>query len=218
MQCHSRRFYRAARASIAGAMDAPRIVRHRVFRYASFLAPAEVDALRERVFALEAAFVPSFTSDHDDDYRRSFVLDPPADLQRTMVAKVRALMPEVLLGLGVTFPVGVVECQVTANTDGSYFRLHTDAGDNETFKRELTYVYYFNRVPLGFSGGELRVYDDEVHDGKLRRRDSFQTIGPEHNSIVFFHARVMHEVTAVSVPSREFRDSRFTVNGWVQRS
>lgn len=199
-------------------MEAPRIVRHRVFRYPSFLAPGEVEALRERVFSLERAFVPSFTSDHDDDYRRSFVLDPPADLQRTMIDKVRALMPEVLRGLAVSFPVGIVECQVTANTDGSYFRVHTDAGDNETRKRELTYVYYFNREPVGFGGGELRVYDDEVHGGKLRRRDSFQAIAPEHNSIVFFHSRVMHEVTAVSVPSREFRDSRFTVNGWVQRA
>ncbi|MEO8484756.1 MAG: 2OG-Fe(II) oxygenase [Betaproteobacteria bacterium] len=199
-------------------MEPPRIVRHRVFRYESFLAPAEVDALAARVFALEDRFVASFTSDHDDDYRRSFALDPPADLQKAMVAKVRALMPEVLRGLGVAFPVGVIECQVTANTDGSYFRIHTDAGDNETYKRELTYVYYFNRMPLGFSGGELRVYDDEVRNGKLARHDTFQTIAPAHNTIVFFHARVMHEVTAVHVPTKTFRDSRFTVNGWVQRT
>ena len=199
-------------------MEAPRLVRHRVFRYESFLAPAEVEALAAHVFALEDRFVPSFTSDHDDDYRRSLVLDPPADLQRTMIAKVRALMPEVLRGLGVSFPVGIVECQVTANNDGSFFRVHTDAGDNETRKRELTYVYYFNRTPLAFSGGELRVYDDEVRNGKLARRDTFQTIAPLHNSIVFFHARVMHEVTPVSVPSKAFRDSRFTVNGWVQRT
>ena len=199
-------------------MDPPRIVRHRVFRYAGFLSPADVGALLARVLALEPSFVPSFTSDHDDDYRRSLVLNPPEDLQREMVAKVRTLMPEVLRGLGVSFPVGVVECQVTANNDGSFFRVHTDAGDNETRKRELTYVYYFNRAPLGFGGGELRVYDDEVHDGRLRRRDTFQTIAPEHNTIVFFHARVMHEVTPVSVPSRAFADSRFTVNGWVQRT
>lgn len=208
----------SAPAADAMPMEAPRLVRHRVFRYESFLAPAEVDALVARVLALEDRFVPSFTSDHDDDYRRSFVLDPPADLQHTMIAKVRALMPEVLHGLGVTFPVGTIECQVTANTDGSYFRIHTDAGDNETWKRELTYVYYFNHTPLGFAGGELRVYDDEVRNGKLARRDTFQTLAPLHNSIVFFHARVMHEVTAVSVPSKAFRDSRFTVNGWVQRT
>ena len=199
-------------------MDAPRIVRHRVFRYPSFLAPAEVDALVARVLSLEDTFVPSFTSDHDDDYRRSLVLNPPEDLQRAMIAKVRTLMPEVLRGLGVSFPVGVVECQVTANNDGSYFRVHTDAGDNETHKRELTYVYYFNRQPLGFSGGELRVYDDVVRNNRLARHDTFQTIEPAHNTIVFFHARVMHEVTPVVVPSRAFADSRFTVNGWVQRT
>jgi Rps23 Pro-64 3,4-dihydroxylase Tpa1-like proline 4-hydroxylase len=28
---------------------------------------------------------------------------------------------------------------------------------------------------------------------------------------------VMHEVTKVEVPSREFRDARFTVNGWIHR-
>ena len=199
-------------------MDEPRIVRHKVFRYASFLAPGEVDALLARVLSLESSFVASFTSDHDDDYRRSLVLDPPADLQQTMIARVRRLMPEVLRGLGVSFPVGIVECQVTANNDGSYFRVHTDAGDNETRKRELTYVYYFNREPLGYSGGELRVYDDEVRNQRLARRDTFQTIPPAHNSIVFFHARVMHEVTPVVVPSRAFADSRFTVNGWVQRT
>jgi Rps23 Pro-64 3,4-dihydroxylase Tpa1-like proline 4-hydroxylase len=199
-------------------MEAPRLVRHRVFRYASFLAPAEVDALLARVLALESAFVPSFTSDHDDDYRRSLVLDPPADLQRTMVAKVRALMPEVLRGLGTSFPVGIVECQVTANNDGAFFRVHTDAGDNETRKRELTYVYYFHRTPRVFAGGELRVYDDQLRNNRLARADSFQVVEPEHNSIVFFHARVMHEVTRVDVPTRAFADSRFTVNGWVQRT
>ena len=96
--------------------------------------------------------------------------------------------------------------------------MHTDAGDNETRKRELTYVYYFNRMPLGFAGGELRVYDDEVRNNKLARRDTYQTIAPEHNTIVFFHARVMHEVTPVIVPSKAFGDSRFTVNGWVRRA
>jgi Rps23 Pro-64 3,4-dihydroxylase Tpa1-like proline 4-hydroxylase len=199
-------------------MDAPRIVRHRVFRYPSFLAPADVDALLDRVLALESRFIASFTSDHDDDYRRSLVLNPPEALQREMIARVRTLMPEVLRGLGTSFPVGIVECQVTANNDGSFFRVHTDAGDNETRKRELTYVYYFNRQPRGFSGGELRVYDDELRNGRLARRDTFQTIAPEHNTIVFFHARVMHEVTPVSVPSKAFADSRFTVNGWVQRT
>jgi Rps23 Pro-64 3,4-dihydroxylase Tpa1-like proline 4-hydroxylase len=34
---------------------------------------------------------------------------------------------------------------------------------------------------------------------------------------VFFQAAVMHEVTRVEVPSKQFRDARFTVNGWIHR-
>ncbi len=79
-------------------------------------------------------------------------------------------------------------------------------------------MYYFNREPKGFTGGELRIYDDAIRNGKLVATDSYQTIEPRHNSIVFFQAAVMHEVMTVHVPSKQFRDSRFTVNGWIERA
>jgi hypothetical protein len=64
---------------------------------------------------------------------------------------------------------------VTANTDGSYFRVHTDSGNNEIdATRQLTYVYYFNREPKGFAGGELRIYDDQIRNDKLARTDSLR--------------------------------------------
>jgi Rps23 Pro-64 3,4-dihydroxylase Tpa1-like proline 4-hydroxylase len=110
-----------------------------------------------------------------------------------------------------------IECQITANTDGSFFRVHTDSGVNETVRRQFTYVYYFNRQPKAFSGGELLIYDDVVRNGKLARTDTYQRIEPRHNSIVFFQAAVMHEVTRVDVASKQFRDARFTVNGWIHR-
>jgi len=197
----------------------PRIVRHRIARFTGFLPPAEAARLLDRSLALESRFVPSFTSDGSDDYRRSLVLDPPPDLQQAMVDRIRARMGDVARALGIEpFAVGRIECQVTANNDGAYFRVHTDAGDNETRDRVLTYVYYYSREPRPFEGGELRVYDDLLRNGRLARHDTFQTIVPEPNSIVFFHARVMHEVTEVRVPSRAFGDSRFTVNGWVRHA
>lgn len=201
-------------------MDAPpRIVRHRIARFERFLPPADAARLLDRTLALEPRFVPSFTSDGEDGYRRSLVLDPPADLQQAMVARIRACMGDVARGLGIApFPVGRIECQVTANNDGAYFRVHTDAGDNETRDRVLTYVYYYSREPRPFEGGELRVYDDVVRNNKLARHDTWQTIEPAPNSIVFFHAQVMHEVTEVRVPSKAFGDSRFTVNGWVRHA
>ena len=115
------------------------------------------------------------------------------------------------------FPVTQIECQITANTDGSFFRVHTDSGVNETVRRQFTYVYYFNRQPKGFNGGELLIYDDVIRNSKLARTNSYQRIDPRHNSIVFFQAAVMHEVTKVDVPSKQFRDARFTVNGWIHR-
>jgi Rps23 Pro-64 3,4-dihydroxylase Tpa1-like proline 4-hydroxylase len=84
--------------------------------------------------------------------------------------------------------------------------------------REVSYVYYFNREPKGFAGGELRVFDDQIRNNKLAIAESFRMFEPRNNSIIFFHSAVMHEVTRVDVASKDFRDSRFTVNGWIHRA
>jgi SM-20-related protein len=195
------------------------MVRHPIVQRDGFLSGAEVAWLLELALASESRFVPSQVSDRKEDYRHSLAFDAPDELRRLMLGKIRAVMPEVMpqLRLG-QFPLGAIDCQLTANVDGSYFKVHTDAGVNETIKRQFTYVYYFNREPKGFTGGELRIYDDIVRNGKLAATESFQLVEPRHNSIVFFQAAVMHEVLRVSVASRQFRDSRFTVNGWIERA
>jgi Rps23 Pro-64 3,4-dihydroxylase Tpa1-like proline 4-hydroxylase len=115
--------------------------------------------------------------------------------------------------------VGVIEAQVTASGDGSFFGIHTDAGyAGANDRRHLTYVYYFHGELKSFEGGELRVYDDVLRNNKLARSDAFQVVEPLHNSIVFFWTRAMHEVRPIHVPSQAFRDSRFTVNGWVNKA
>jgi SM-20-related protein len=199
---------------------APRIVRHSVVQLDGFLGKDELDWMRDAVFAAQHRFQPAVTHDNNKDYRQSMVLNAPDDVVRLIVGKIRAAMPEVMTKLKLPpFPVGHIECQVTANTDGSYFRVHTDSGHSEIdATRQLTYVYYYNREPKGFAGGELRIYDDQIRNDKLARTDSFRVFEPRNNSIVFFHAAVMHEVTQVHVPSKDFRDSRFTVNGWIHRA
>ncbi len=200
---------------------APRIIRHAVVQLDGFLTDDECAWLRETVIAAQEEFRSSWTNDDTaKDYRQSLVLNAPEGVVRMVVGKIRAVMPEVMTKLKLPpFPVGQIECQVTASTDGSYFRVHTDSGQHAVdAKRQLTYVYYFNRHPKGFTGGELRVYDDQLRNAKLARTDTFQVIEPHNNSIVFFNAAVMHEVMPVNVPSKDFRDSRFTVNGWVHRT
>ena len=197
---------------------APRLIRHPVVVIDEFLPGPEWQTLLSRVLASEAQFVPSGTHDRRSDYRQSLVLNPPADLVHPVVSRVRAAMPQVVPALRVPpIEVGLVEAQVTASVHGSFFGVHTDHGV-EVRKRHLTFVYYFNRQPKGFAGGELRVYDDVVRNGKLARAESFSVIEPCHNRIVFFWARTMHEVMRVDVASRAFADARFTVNGWVNQA
>ena len=205
----------------AAQAAAPRIVRHAVAQLDDFLTPDECAWLRETVMSAQRDFQSSWTNDESNkDYRRSMVLNAPDAVVRLVVGRIRAAMPDVMANLKLpAFPVGHVECQVTASTDGSYFRVHTDRGEHAIdATRELTYVYYFNREPKAFTGGELRVYDDQIRNAKLARTEQFQVIEPRNNSIVFFNAAIMHEVTPVFVASKDFRDSRFTVNGWVHRA
>lgn len=208
----------AAVAAASAAQGHGDLIRHSVVQLDGFLTPSEVAWLMELTFAAEGRFVQSRLSDHRDDYRHSLMLSAPHELWELMTGKIRAVMPDVMPRLRVgKFTVGNIDCQITASVDGSYFKAHTDAGVNETIKRQLSYVYYFNREPKGFTGGELRIYDDTLNNGKLAATDSFQLIEPRHNSIVFFQSAVMHEVMPVSMPSKQFRDARFTVNGWVDR-
>jgi Rps23 Pro-64 3,4-dihydroxylase Tpa1-like proline 4-hydroxylase len=195
---------------------APRTIRHPVVIIDGLLEDGEWSALLARVLASEARFQPSATHDARADYRHSLVLNPPPDLVDPVVRRVRSLTPDVLPELRVQpIAVGVVEAQITASIDGSFFGVHTDADRAKVPKRYLTYVYYFNRQPKAFSGGELRVYDDVLRNGKLARGETFQTIEPLHNRLVLFWARAMHEVMPVRMPSGAFGDARFTVNGWV---
>jgi Rps23 Pro-64 3,4-dihydroxylase Tpa1-like proline 4-hydroxylase len=209
----------AAAAAASAAQGHGNRIRHPVVQIDGFLTGAEVAWLMELALAAEVRFVPARVSDDKEDYRHSFMLGAPDALKQLFVTRISAAMPDVMpqLRMG-NFALGAIDCQITASVDGSYFKAHTDAGANETYRRQFTYVYYFNRRPKGFTGGELRIYDDTIRNGKLAATDSFQVIEPRHNSIVFFQAAVMHEVMPVSVPSRQFRDSRFTVNGWIEKA
>jgi Rps23 Pro-64 3,4-dihydroxylase Tpa1-like proline 4-hydroxylase len=204
---------------LAPGVAPDRTIRHVVVRIENLLPEPELAALFDGVLAREPDFVPSVTDDHRDDVRRSLVLDPPQELVRAVVSRVREVMPQVMGAIRLPgIVVGEIEAQVTANNDGAYFAVHTDADYARATRRYLTYVYYFNRQPRPFVGGELRVYDDVLRNNKLARASTFQVVEPLHNSLVFFWARAMHEVMLVGVPSKSFRDSRFTVNGWVNQA
>ncbi len=180
-----------------------------------FLNPFDQDRLLKYVFGQAANFVPTTTSTGAIDYRKSMILYQLDEFHDSMIDRVQAVLPIVFEALKLTpFPVSQVEIQLTAHNDGNYYKIHNDSGSNDAATRIVSYVYYFNREPKGFSGGALRLYDWNFEQGD--DINSHTTIEPENNSIVFFPSHYLHEVLPVVCASRQFADSRFTLNGWIR--
>ncbi|AFY45069.1 2OG-Fe(II) oxygenase [Nostoc sp. PCC 7107] len=184
----------------------------------NFLSPNEHERLIKYVLANKSNFVSTSTSTNDHNYRRSMVLYSFPEFSELIVNKIQNIMPDVISKLGMSpFPIAQIESQLTSHNDGNFYKIHNDNGSPDTATRELTYVYYFNREPKRFSGGELLIYDSKVENNFYIKAESFKTVEPRNNSIVFFLSRYMHEVLQVKCPSKAFADSRFTINGWVRR-
>lgn len=184
----------------------------------NFFTVEEKSRLINYVLEQESAFVPTSTSTNDPDYRRSMILYSFPEFSQLIVNRIQAILPDVFRKLGITpFPIAEIETQLTVHNDGNYYKVHNDNGSPDTATREFTYVYYFYREPKPFSGGELLLYDSKIENNFYVQADSFQTVEPLNNSIVFFPSRYLHEVLPVSCPSKAFADSRFTINGWVRR-
>lgn len=185
----------------------------------NFLEPEQHQRLLEHVMAKEAEMIDSATDGGAADARKSKVIclfrGKFADLIKQKIAMV---MPNIVGKLGLSiFEASQIESQLTAHNEGHYYQVHNDNTSPETAGRQLTYVYYFNREPKAFTGGNLRLYDSKITNGFWDKADSFKDIEPRNNSIVFFFSGYWHEVMPVICTSQDFADSRFTINGWVWR-
>lgn len=181
------------------------------------LSPDEHANLLDFVQRNEAGFVGTTTSTKRGSYRESSVLYQFTPFDELMRTKVRQLLPAVCAALKIPLCVGNIEAQLTSHNDNNFYKVHNDNGSADTAHRVLTFVYYFHRQPKAFGGGELRVYDHKVENGYHYAADTYRTVEPTDNSIVFFASEEMHEVLTVRCPSQLFLDSRFTINGWVGR-
>jgi SM-20-related protein len=197
-----------------------------------FLAPAELANLTRFVLEHEADFSAStVVSRHVEDsesdgeisgvinydHRRSRVLMDLAQHQDVMLDRIKSVLPLVLDQLGMEeFAIADAEAQVTASNDGDFFHFHSDNGSERVRSRRLTFVYFFHREPRQFEGGELRIHDSHLKDETYVSDDTYQTIVPRQNQIVFFPCELLHEITPVKCASQRFADSRFTLNGWLR--
>jgi Rps23 Pro-64 3,4-dihydroxylase Tpa1-like proline 4-hydroxylase len=151
----------------------------------------------------------------DPQHRRSRVLFDLGPYHGIFSHRLMTFLPHVLQRLGrPEFGVSQLEVQLTATNHGEFFRAHIDNEANEVSGRRLTFVYFFHREPCGFQGGELRLFDTEIRDGRSVAVGPYRVVYPLQNQIVFFPSSCLHEIVPVTCPSCSFEDSRFTVNGW----
>lgn len=202
----------------AAQTPAPEILPSPYVQMDEFLTTEEYQTLLRAAIQQQALFVPTQTTTDTPNYRQSMILPNLDRLADRVLKRIEQVLPEVLKQLNLpTFKPSEIETQLTSHNHGNFYKLHNDSGSPDTATRELTYVYYFYKDPKPFSGGELRVYDSKIENNFYVAAESFQTVDPRNNSIVFFLSRYMHEVLPVNCPSQDFADSRFTINGWIRR-
>lgn len=183
-----------------------------------FLAPKDLAWVLAFALSQEPGYAAAKVTDTAQDYRRASVLHDLKPIADLFIPRVQAMASEAFALLDLQ-PISIktIECQLTAHGDGDFFKRHNDNGSKETAGRYMSYVYYFNRLPQAFSGGMLRMYDTVVENGFYTAGKTFQDIKPRCNMLIMFPSHCPHEVTPVALPSGQFADRRFTVNGWVVR-
>ncbi len=194
---------------------------HYFFRE-NFLSHSENQQLLNYVLPKKSDFVPAVISNESatnsfkkNENRRALVLEYFAQFEGLIVKKIPEILPGVLKKLNVPeFSINKFETQLTAHNDGNFYKTHVD-NQYPVNTRVITYVYYFYQEPKAFTGGNLRIYDSKIQGKYYSKADTFKTIEPQNNSIIFFLSSYLHEVLPVSCPSQAFADSRFTINGWI---
>jgi SM-20-related protein len=138
---------------------------------------------------------------------RNFLrLPKPLDLLAGFSERLATMLPHIQSVFRIDLMEPEIELYVHAYNDGTYFDRHADTHGGGNWRRRISCVYYVHRRPRAFDGGDLVVYD---------QHGSAHPIPAEHNSAIFFPANLLHEVRRVRCPSREFADSRFSINVWI---
>jgi SM-20-related protein len=162
------------------------------------------------------------TNSVDRSVRHSRVLTDLGALHDLVEGRIADVVPLLIADLGLTpfIPTGY-EIELVAHEDGAFYGRHIDlfsgtaARGGASDDRLISVVCYLNHEPKGFSGGELRLYQ-QVDPSRFALETPIDVV-PEHGMAVAFSSWLPHEVRRVHCPSGKLRDARFTLNCWVLR-
>lgn len=157
------------------------------------------------------------TSDYHLDLRKGQLSnDRLGPYQSAFRAALQRAFPGICLATGVAqFDLAEVETRLAAHSDGDFFSPHRDSftgKDREQTRgdRLITAVYYFHQTPCAFQGGDLHIHPFDNSAPAI--------FEPRDNRLVAFPSFMLHEVLPVSVPSKGFADSRFSISCWFDRA
>jgi len=180
-----------------------------------WLGQDEADGLLGYADANQHSFKPSEVRRReggsvDREKRESLRLGDLGPFAYSLHERAEAVLPELCRRLGIApFRPRRLEIELVAHGDGAFFARHIDTighGGVSPSLRRVTAIAYLHRRPKVFSGGALRYY--------TLNAERHMDIDPEHRSLLSFPSFAPHSVGRVSVPSREFGDSRFAVDMW----
>ena len=190
-------------------------------RITNFLAPGECDRLLAMGLAAHLAPAAVGSKQHvDPEVRLTLEVDDTettVEARRLLVPKIKSLMPEILARLR-TGDIGQygIEMGMRVYLNGGFYRPHRDDSGRIHSARSVSFVYFFNRQPPRFFGGDLLLYDCDVHTN-ARSYEKFSRFVPLRNSIVFFPSACWHRVTPVQGCTSDRGDGRWALNGHVWR-
>jgi SM-20-related protein len=208
-----------------GERRLPTTDRVRYGMFDEFLAPDEWRDLLRFTIDHEPKFQVSQVIGHHGntsqinlDHRRSKVLFEFGHFSDIVATRLRHYLPRIASSLGLpNFTPSQIEQNLTASNDAEFFRMHNDNSHAMLERRAITFVLFFFDEPKSFSGGHLRLFETSRRNGQLLPTSLFTEIVPRQNLMVFFPSHLMHEVTTVHCAPKTFRNSRFTLNGWIHR-
>jgi hypothetical protein len=186
----------------------------------NFLPQSLHEKLMPFMLAAHERLTPAMVGDaqYNPQSRESLELREAVDIQRPFARHIREALPAILSQLHVEpFDIGRLEVSLRVYLDGHFFRVHMDNPANTpNANRQVSYVYFYHRVPRSFGGGDLLLYDTDMAENRYTTA-KFTRVQPVDNSIVFFPSSCYHGVVPVRCPSKQLADSRFAVNGHVSK-
>ncbi len=141
------------------------------------------------------------------------------DIGRTFRERLAASFPMITSRLQVPLKAfHLTEMHALVYRDGDFFRAHRDTKTRDD--RRITLLYYLFDAPRRFTGGELVLYDSEVHLDALNNPDSgfhpslCTRLPCTDNQLVCFPSEYYHEALAVTGIGGDTRAARMAINGW----